>query len=173
MRYGEQICLPLVPPSIQQKLFVGCSLLPLGLTSWFRTSGVGPLGPISRKRSERHRARPQARGPYLPCRDGKVGRRNLTNAESISTDTERCTKVTERMRRCDPLVSTSRPSSPRKGPRSIRTRSPARKYGHGSLGRPEATIVCIASISDSSTGTGRRVCPTIRITPGAVRTGSR
>jgi hypothetical protein len=65
------------------------------------------------------------------------------------------------------------PSTPAKGPRSINTRLPNSKKGHGIMNNPDCTIRRTFSISSSGTGAGILPKPTKSTTPGAVNTGNR
>jgi len=99
--------------------------------------------------------------------------RGCTKAESISTATDLCSRVTESTSRWLLLTSVRMPSRPSNGPDSILTLFPAARNGHGWCGAPAATRVCSARTSDSSTGAGPLLKPTICITPGVFKIGRR
>jgi len=65
------------------------------------------------------------------------------------------------------------PVRPCRGPHSIRATFPTWTYGQGIVPRPLPVARWIASISSSGTAIGVLPTPTIWITPGACRTGSR
>src|ERR1035437_910791 len=73
---------------------------------------------------------------------------------SISTATARCSSVTETTSREQFFTATSRPSSPARGPASMRTICPTARYGHVCVRHLDATTVCRAAISASATDAG-------------------
>src|ERR1041384_7699719 len=103
----------------------------------------------------------------------RLGSRGAAHSRSISTATERCNKVTETTRRKRFFHSTTTPSTSVKGPSLIRTFLPVARWGYSSKGFPEFTMVSMERISDSGTGSNWLPKPTIPVTPGVSRTGTR
>src|SRR5688572_13395118 len=92
-----------------------------------------------------------------------------TQSLSISTETERWSKGSDRMRRRLDLTSTTVPSSPASGPRSTETLWPTWTNGQGPQGKPEAMSCWMDQISRSETAVGVLPIPTIDNTPGETR----
>ena len=119
-------------------------------------------------RLQLRRMRPTRRPPSNPERGS-----TLTRSRSISSNTDRCRRVTERTsrRRCLQLMTI--PSTPARNPRLIRTLCPAPTNGNGWTGIWALIAVCKEAISTLERGAGMFPMPKTCITPGVVRIGSR